>query len=319
MGPFNFEGMKKKFFFLYILTVFQILWVNPLLSETFPLQSNTSIVGSIQYHTIKKGESLIELARQYSLGYNEIVSANPQYDPFVPPEGIKVIIPKFWILPDRPEKFQGIVINLSEMRLYYFYQKNKNSILTTFPIGIGDDGIETPVGRFKISHKVVNPSWYVPESIKKERPELPPVVPPGPENPLGTHALRLSGTSYLIHGTNRPYAIGRKVTHGCIRLYPEEIPKLYEIVPIGTEVLIVRQPVKVGRLGDEVYVEVHNDDQLNDFDYLGNAMELLAKKGLLKFVDTFKLYHAIKQKSGVPTPVSTKINEPRTITTDPWL
>lgn len=311
----------KNRFLILISVIFLIkyFFFNSAYSETFQVNNNISIIGSLQYHSVKKGESLIELARQYSLGYNEIVDANPQIDPFVPPEGVEVIIPKFWILPDKPEKFQGIVINLSEMRLYYFHNNKKNNLLTTFPIGIGDDGIETPLGKFKISQKVINPSWYVPESIKKERPELPPVVPPGPENPLGTHALRLSGTSYLIHGTNRPYAIGRKVTHGCIRLYPEEIPKLYDIVPIGTEVLIVRQPVKAGRIGDEVYVEVHIDDQLKDFDYLGNAMELLSKKGLLRYIDTFKLYHAIKQKSGIPTPISTKSEKPQVIFSDLWL
>lgn len=108
--------------------------------------------------------------------------------------------------------------------------------------------------------------------------------------------MRLSGLSYLIHGTNRPWAIGRKVTHGCIRLYPEDIPKLFDMVPVGTEVLIIRQPVKVGKIGDNVYVEVHRDDQLRDFDYLKDAMEQLNKKGLLKYVDTFKLYNTIKQK-----------------------
>lgn len=307
----------KKINFLIIATIFFLIYkVNGLSAEIFTINQNTFLVGSIKYHNIQKGESLIELARKYKLGYNEIVSANPQLDPFVPDEGSKVLIPTIWILPERPLNFNGIIINLSEMRLFYF---QKNNLLMTFPIGIGDDGIETPIGRFKISHKVINPSWYVPESIRKERPELPAVVPPGPENPLGSHALRLSGLSYLIHGTNRPWAIGRKVTHGCIRLYPEDIPKLYEAVPIGTEVIITRQPVKVGKKDEEVYVEVHLDDQLENFDYLESAIELLAKKGLLKYVDTFKLYNVVKQKNGVPTSVTSKNKEPQIITNDPWL
>lgn len=297
---------------LSIITFFQA----DLSAQSFSISTDTSSVGSVKYHTIKKGESLIELARNYDLGYNEIVSANSGIDPFVPPEGTKITIPTLWILPERPVNFQGILINLSEMRLFYFHKKN---LLTTFPIGIGDDGIETPTGKFKISHKIVNPHWYVPESIRQERPELPAVVPPGPENPLGSHAMRLSGLSYLIHGTNRPWAIGRKVTHGCIRLYPEDIPKLYEIVPVGTEVIITRQPVKIGKLGDEVYVEVHLDDQLDNFDYLQTAIELLAKKGYLKYVDTFKLYHVIKVKSGIPTSVTIKNKEPQVIISDPWL
>lgn len=307
----------RKLYFLILLPFFIIVSsYADSLAQSFTISNDATIVGSITYHSARKGESLIELARQYGLGYNEIVSANPNTDPFVPEEGSKIIIPTFWILPERPSNFQGILINLSEMRLYYFHKKTQ---LNTFPIGIGDDGIETPVGNFKISHKVVNPSWYVPESIRQERPELPAVVPPGPDNPLGSHAMRLSGLSYLIHGTNRPYAIGRKVTHGCIRLYPEDIPKLFELVPIGTEVIITRQPVKVGKLGDEIYIEVHLDDQLDNFDYLKNAIELLAKKGYLKYVDTFKLYHAIKMKSGIPTSVTTKKGEPQVIISDPWL
>lgn len=308
---------KSSFFIISIILIF--FNVSYSFAQTFSIGESSSAVGAIKYHIVQKGESLIEIARQYNLGYNEIVDANPEIDPFVPTIGSKIIIPTFWILPDRPEKFQGILINLSEMRLFYFYKKGNINFLSTFPIGIGDDNLETPLGNFKISHKVINPSWYVPESIRKERPELPAVVPPGPENPLGTHAMRLSGLSYLIHGTNRPWAIGRKVTHGCIRLYPEDIPKLFEIVPIGTEVLITRQPVKVSKIGDEVYVEIHRDDQLKDFDYLGTAINLLAKKGLLKYVDTFKLYNVVKQKRGVPTSVSVKNKEPQVITSDPWL
>ncbi|WP_460176284.1 L,D-transpeptidase family protein [Thermodesulfovibrio hydrogeniphilus] len=303
-----------------VLSIFFIVALSfaPSFGATFRIDSNTNIIGEIKKHVVQNRESLIEIARLYNLGYNEITEANPHLDPFVPGEGKTVTVPTFWILPDRPNNFNGIIINLSEMRLYYFYKKGKEEFVTTFPIGIGDDGTETPVGKYKISHKMVNPPWYVPESIRQERPELPAVVPPGPENPLGTHAMRLSGLSYLIHGTNRPWAVGRKVTHGCIRLYPEDIPKLFEMVPVGTEVIIVRQPVKVAKIGDDVYVEVHWDDQLKDFDYLQNATEQLAKKGLLKSVDTFKLYYVIKKKTGIPTSVTTK-NKPQVIQSDLWL
>lgn len=303
------------------LGIILLIFLNFNISEgaIFSLSSDTSVIGALRFHITKKGESLIEIARQYDLGYNEIVDANPEFDPFVPGEGKKIVIPSFWILPERPDNFQGIAINLSEMRLYYFYKRGKKQFVTTFPIGIGDDEAETPIGKFKISHKIVNPPWYVPESIRKERPELPAVVPPGLDNPLGTHAMRLSGLSYLIHGTNRPWAIGRKVTHGCIRLYPEDIPKFFNMVAVGTEVLIVRQPVKIGKIGNEVYVEVHKDEQLKNFDYLQNATEQLAKKRLLKYVDTFKLYYIIKRKSGIPTSVTPKNKEPQIIPSDLWL
>lgn len=309
--------MKKWFYLTTICFIF--LNFNLSFAETFSISQETTIIGKLQTHILKNKESLIEIARQYDLGYNEIVDANPDLDPFVPGDGNKVIIPTLWILPDRTNNFQGIIINLSEMRLYYFYKKSTKQLVTTFPIGIGDDGVETPMGKFKISHKIVNPPWYVPESIRQERPELPAVVPPGPENPLGTHAMRLSGLSYLIHGTNRPWAVGRKVTHGCIRLYPEDIPKLFDLVPVGTEVIIVRQPVKVGRINNEVYIEVHRDEQLKDYDYLKNAIEQLAKKGLLKYVDTFKLYYVVKQKSGIPTSVNIKNKEPQILPSDSWL
>lgn len=310
--------MKKWFNLLFFLSLL-LLNLNLSYGENFLLSSNTEIIGAVKKHVIKKNESLIEIARLYDLGYNEIVDANPQLDPFIPGENSVAIIPTFWILPDKPKNFQGIIINLSEMRLYYFYKKGKNQCVVTYPIGIGDDGVETPMGNFKISHKVVNPSWHVPESIRQERPELPAVVPPGPDNPLGSHAMRLSGLSYLIHGTNRPWAVGRKVTHGCIRLYPEDIPKLFDMVSVGTDVMIIRQPVKVGRAGDEVYIEIHRDEQLKDFDYMQNAIEKLAKKGLLKYVDTFKLYHAVKQKSGIPVIISIKKKEPQPFLEDLWL
>lgn len=310
--------MKKWVNLIFFLSLI-FLNLNISSAESFPLSGNTEIIGKVKKHVIKKNESLIEIARLYDLGYNEIVNANPQLDPFIPGENSVAIIPTFWILPDKPDNFQGIIINLSEMRLYYFYKKGKNQFVVTYPIGIGDDGVETPMGKFKISHKIVNPPWYVPESIRQERPELPAVVPPGPDNPLGSHAMRLSGLSYLIHGTNRPWAVGRKVTHGCIRLYPEDIPKLFNMVSVGTDVLIIRQPVKVGKAGDEVYIEVHKDEQLKDFDYLQNAIDRIAKKGLLKYVDTFKLYHAVKQKSGIPVIISIKEKEPQPILQDLWL
>ncbi len=313
----NSRQMKKWVSLIFFLNL--IFYLDILYGESFTLSSNTEIIGALKKHIIKKNESLIEIARLYDLGYNEIVDANPQLDPFVPGENKVAIIPTFWIIPDKPNNFQGIIINLSEMRLYYFYKKGKNQFVVTYPIGIGDDGVETPMGKYKISHKVVNPPWYVPESIRQERPELPAVVPPGPENPLGTHAMRLSNLSYLIHGTNRPWAVGRKVTHGCIRLYPEDIPKLFDMVPIGTDVMIIRQPVKVGKSGEEVYIEVHKDEQLKNFDYLQNAIEQLAKRGLLKYVDTFKLYHAVKQKNGIPVIISIKEKEPQPLVEDLWL
>jgi len=257
----------------------------------------------MESYRVQEKESLIEIARKFDLGYNAIIDANPGLDPFVPGEDASVVIPRFWVLPD-VEFQQGIVINITEMRLYYFFEQSKEKVVKTFPIGIGDEGFDTPVGSFKVIQKIVDPVWHVPASIRKERPELPTAVPPGPDNPLGSHALRLSLGDVLIHGTNRPFAVGRRVTHGCIRLYPEDIPRLYSMVPNGLKVTIVRQPVKVGVRGGKVYIEVHRDDTQSGLNYLNEAVSLLTKKGLLKAVSTEKLYEAVEEKQGFPVEIS---------------
>ncbi len=268
-------------------------------ADVFIINNNSQIIGVTRQYKVKHNESLIEIARKFKLGYNEIVDANPELDPFVPKEGSTVIIPSSWVLPDTNR--EGIVINISEMRLYYFYKKDGRQYVRTYPIGIGDDGNETPTGRFRVIEKIKNPAWHVPESIRRERPELPRLVPPGPDNPLGSHALRLSLGSYLIHGTNRPWAVGRKVTHGCLRLYPEDIPELYNIVPVGTTVTIVRQPVKVGYDNGRVYIEVHRDALvMRDNEYLEEAIRILKTKKLLGPVNSEKLYQAIEEKKGIP-------------------
>lgn len=271
-------------------------------AEVFSYGRDASVIGFTQAYSVKDNESLIEIARKFDLGYNEIVNANPDLDPFVPGTDVSVNIPSLWILPEA-DSGNEIVVNISEMRLYYFFKQKNNSMVKTFPIGIGSEGNDTPLGIFRIIEKVVRPSWHVPESIRKERPELPSVVPPGPENPLGSHALRLSSKSILIHGTDKPWAVGRRATHGCLRLYPEDIPNLFNLVPKGTKVTIVRQPVKAGVKNGKVYLEVHKDDDINE-NYLHNAVGLLKRKNLLKDVVTEKLYNAINMKRGVPVEIS---------------
>jgi L,D-transpeptidase ErfK/SrfK len=263
------------------------------------LLADDCVFGMVRYYTVKESDSLIEIARAYDLGFNEISEANPESDPFIPAAGTKVEVPTEWVLPDVKLR-DGIIINISERRLYFFPEKNSKYVFT-YPIGIGDDNNETPTGTFKIIQKIVNPDWHVPKSIKKEDPSLPNVVPPGPDNPLGTHALRLSLPTVLIHGTNRPWGIGRKVSHGCIHLYPEDIPRLFDQVKTGTRVTIVRQPVKVGTRGDRVYLEVHRDGKKN---YLREALTLLRRKNLLGRVDSDRVNQAVQEKSGVPMVIS---------------
>ena len=255
--------------------------------------------GSIRIHTIKPDESLVELARRYDVGYNEIAAANSKVDPFVPEVGTSVTIPESVLLPDVPMR-RGIIINVAEMRLYYFHPHTRK-VIETFPVGIGDEGWATPIGTYKIIEKIVNPAWHVPASIRKQKPYLPEIVPPGPDNPLGTRALRLSIGTVLIHGTDRPYGIGRRVSHGCIHLYPEDIDKLFRKVKLGTKVTIVRQGVKAANINGRVLVEIHED---RGHDLEQEAINLLERKGLLARADLLKLKAAVKAGSGMPTDIT---------------
>jgi L,D-transpeptidase ErfK/SrfK len=289
---------------IYLIFIFILICGFSSSSDAFQIYSytnNNTVIGSVKTHKIKGDESLIEVARRFGIGYNAIVEANPGVDPFIPESNKSITIPTSWILPDITP-YDGIIINLSEMRLYYF-SKHSGAIVRTYPIGIGSEGNETPVGVFKITEKVVKPSWRVPESIRKEKPELPAVVPPGPDNPLGSHALRLSAKSVLIHGTNRPFAVGRRASHGCIRMYPEDIPKLFQAVPNQSKVTIIRQPVKVGVSNSRVFIEIHKDEYLQT-NYFNEAVELLRKKNLYESIDKDKMLSALREKKGIPVDIT---------------
>ncbi len=210
-------------------------------------------IGRFEYYRIRGHETLLEIARLYDLGYIELLAANPGIDPWMPENGRTLVLPKAHLLPNAPRR--GIVINLPELRLYFF-RKGRGPVLT-FPVGIGRLGRETPTGVTRVKAKRKNPTWIPPASIRAERPGLPSEVPPGPANPLGHRALDLAWQGYVIHGTNRPYGIGRRVSSGCIRLYPEDIELLFEHVVVGTPVTIVDQPVKLGWSNGALYLEVH--------------------------------------------------------------
>jgi L,D-transpeptidase ErfK/SrfK len=287
----------------YTLTIFIILFfLAPPSASAAVYPGAKELIGAVTHQVTGADDSLMELARRCDLGYAEIAAANPELDPFLPGAGRSVVIPTAWIVPQAAITGE-ITVNLSELRLYYPFTSGMSRLLVTFPIGIGGEGTETPLGSCTVIEKIVNPPWHVPLSVKKEKPELPDVVPPGPDNPLGTHALRLSKGSILIHGTNKPWGVGRKVSHGCLRLYPEDIPRLFEIVPVGARVNIVREPVKVGVKWGEVYVEVHRDDNAV-IDYLEEATRLLVGKGVFGRVDPRKLHQVLREKSGLPVVVS---------------
>jgi L,D-transpeptidase ErfK/SrfK len=261
---------------------------------------NEEVLGVLGARTVQRGESLIEIAREHNVGFNAIASANPGLDAFVPTPGAVLTIPTAWILP-RSATQGSLVVNVSEMRLYLFPKAGGAPL--TFPIGVGMDEWKTPLGTFTVVSKIVNPTWYPPLSIRRENPELPARVPPGPDNPLGTHALRLSERSILIHGTDEPYGVGRKASHGCIRLYPEDIPRLFELVSLKTRVTMVREPVKVGLRAGRVLVEVHEDRDAR-VDLRAEAARLLAERGLAAHVEVGRLRAALEERRGVPVDVS---------------
>lgn len=251
-----------------------------------------------QHHVLQHDECLVEAARRFDLGFNEITAANSGIDPYLPTTGIVAVIPSTSIIPDSSLQ-RGMVINRAEMRLYLLGD-NRNAV-ASFPVGVGDLATETPLGRFRIIEKITSPSWYVPRSIMAAHQDLSTPVPPGPDNPLGSHALRLSQSSILIHGTNRPFSIGRRASHGCIRLYPEDITRLFSLVQVGTNVEIVDQPIKAIVWGERVYVEVHAGPGSI---VLEQANQLLLKKGLYGRINRTKLIRALAENSGIPVDIT---------------
>jgi L,D-transpeptidase ErfK/SrfK len=239
---------------------------NAVFADTFPLPpAGTHIVGQIRVAIARYEDTLLDIARSYDLGYKEITEANPGVDPWLPGAGTRVVLPTQFILPAAPR--MGIVLNLSEMRLFYYPapKPGKQPVVITHPIGIGRPGWDTPIGVSKVAAKLLNPVWRVPPSIRAEHARdgdlLPKVVLPGPDNPLGRFAMRLSIPSYLIHGTNKPYGIGMRVSHGCVHLYPEDIAHVFHQIPIGTPVRIVNQPYLAGWLNGTLYLKAHKPEK----------------------------------------------------------
>jgi L,D-transpeptidase ErfK/SrfK len=236
----------------------------PAWATTYELGEGTPLVfGEITHYTTTYEDTFTDIARRYSLGWEEVIRVNPGIDPWVPGAGKDLVIPTRRILPSGAH--EGIVINLPEHRLYYFPKpkKGQKPTVITYAVSIGKMDWHTPLGETRIVSKQKNPNWFPPDSVRKEHAErgepLPAVVKPGPDNPLGAYAMRLAITpgAYLIHGTNNPLAVGMAVTHGCMRMYPEDIEALFPIVPVGTKVRIVNEPVKVAFVDGELLLEVH--------------------------------------------------------------
>ena len=211
------------------------------------------LIGAQSTERIGTEDTLLDVARRHDLGFVELRAANPQVDPWLPKPGIRVTIPGAHVLPDAARL--GMVVNLADQRLYYF--RPNVATVTTYPIGTPRDGKFVPLGVTKVVGKRKNPTWHPPVSLRIEDPDLPKSLPPGPDNPLGDFALDTAWTGIVIHGTNKPYGIGRRVSAGCIRLYPEDINILFKAVPIGVRITVVDQSVKAGWSNTMLYLEIH--------------------------------------------------------------
>lgn len=273
---------------------------------------DTDVVGQVKVMYAAKDDTLVDIARRHGLGYDEIVHANPGLDRWAPGEGTPIVLPTRHILPNTPR--EGIVLNIAEMRLYYYPKAGvgEDRTVVTYPVSIGRMDWKTPMGLTKVVAKDIDPPWRPPAAIKAEHAAegdiLPDVVPGGPDNPLGRFAMRLGVPGYLIHGTNKPYGIGMRVTHGCVRMYPEDIERLFGMVPVGTPVRLVDQPVKVGRLNGALLLEAHEPLEEDNIPIKVTAEQarqaVIAKTSPeMAGVDQAALDVALEQLSGIPVSI----------------
>ncbi len=231
-------------------------------AASFPLpEPGDDVVGELVWVKTRYEDTLVALARRFNVGYEELRLANPGIDPWLPGEGTPVLIPSRFVLPDAPRR--GIVINVAEFRLYYYPEPRvgEKPVVVTYPVSVGRESWQTPLGTTRLTSKRVDPVWRPPESVRQEHAEmgdpLPSLVEAGEDNPLGRFAMNLGLPGYLIHGTNKPSGIGMRVTHGCIRLFPEDVESLFQQTRIGTPVHIMNQPYKAGWLNGRLYLEAH--------------------------------------------------------------
>ena len=285
----------------------------------FELAPQQQLVGETQVLFARYENTFSAIGRQYNLGYEEMRRANPGVDQWLPGEGTPIYLPTQTILPDAPRT--GIVVNVPAMRLFYFTTDKPATAggaevlkVSTHPVGIGTEGWATPFGEAKVMQKAKDPTWYVPASVRKEHAErgdpLPSIVPPGPDNPLGAYAMTLSLPGYLIHGTNKPAGVGMRSSHGCIRLYPEDIEALFGRVARGTAVRLVNQPVLAAWHDGQLYLEVHpplaeeTHDLVAEADAaLSRALERAGAAAAAVVIDRAAIEKIVTEQRGMPLPV----------------
>jgi L,D-transpeptidase ErfK/SrfK len=260
-----------------------------------------TVVGQPQSHHIVRYENLYKIARQYDLGFWELAKYHRPLDHFYLPWETDIVIPTQWVLPETRNP-PGYLINVAELRGYRFFP-DKHEV-RTYPLGLGVLDYKTPIGKkFRVQSRSVNPSWRIPKGLQAKYGMS--VMPPGPDNPVGSHWLGLS--HYGLHGTAVPMGVGRLVSHGCIRHYPEDIKELFAITPVGTTVEVIYEPVKFGYLKGRIFVEIHEDIYFRVGDMFQYSLKKLESKGLASRINWVKFIRAVEEKSGAPVDI-TKYN-----------
>ncbi|MBI2792739.1 MAG: L,D-transpeptidase family protein [Gammaproteobacteria bacterium] len=292
--------------------VSSMLWIGTLAPQTsfgltFVIPHNGNIIGNIQYTSAQYGDSLSTIGRRYDMGGYEMVEANPGVNYLEPNRGTRIVVPSRFVLPDTPRK--GIVINLSEMRLYYYHPDGVH--VSTYPVGVGQEGWNTPLGTTTVTRKREHPTWVVPDSIlanhEAHGQPIEKVWPAGPNNPLGDYAMNTGFKSIVIHGSPYPKGVGVRSSHGCIRMLNEDVEQLFKMVQVGTPVNIIHQPTKIGRLDNKLYLEAHVPLSNAEY-YAGNvqsAGQLIHKvvNGAKYSVEWREIEKLQNRANGYPQPI----------------
>jgi L,D-transpeptidase ErfK/SrfK len=299
----------------FITCILVIISSGPSRADIFTLPPpDVDVIGQMDSVTASRDETLLDIARRYDLGQNEILLANPAVDRWLPEENSVVVLPNRFILPNVERT--GLVLNLPEMRLYYYPKPapEETPVVITHPVSVGRMDWETPLGQTKIVTKQKDPDWRPPQSLKDEaiaegNEPLPDIVKAGPDNPLGRYAMRLGIPGYLIHSTNKPYGVGMRVTHGCLRMYPEDIERLFENIPVGTPVHLINQPIKLGWLAGVLFVELHpplEEDAENYENYMQSVLDAIAEFTAPDEISLSgrALWQAIEHQDGIPVAVT---------------
>jgi L,D-transpeptidase ErfK/SrfK len=273
-----------------------------------PKSKFPKISGEIRTTITTGNETLMEVARREGFGYEMLANSNRFVDPWNPKSGTKIILPGKVIVPYGSKT--GLTINLAELRLFHIMNlKDGNYQINIYPLGIGREGRWTPEGNFRIIVKKEHPQWQVPIGLRKQDPSLPQVMSTGPLNPLGDYWLGLSEIGYGIHGTNQPFGVGRRVSYGCMRMYPQDIVTLYAQVEIGTPVRINYQPVKATSNGDNLLLEVHPDYLGRFGDLFQHALNMISKTGWSGMVDYAKVQDVVRAQGSIPEIIGHRSDE----------